>query len=105
MVTNRIIAPASLVASVMFVCAPLSRRCSQSRGEIGEAVSMSWAGNDITSLNRGGRCTRGDFKRVRDGRQQRGRPERLLQAGDRAELGGHGQEIRSRNRIQSYRIA
>ena len=47
----------------------------------------------------------GGFQAARDGCQQIGGPERLLQAGDRAELGRHGQEVGAAVRLRRDRPA
>jgi hypothetical protein len=84
---------ASLAVSVMFVFAPF--RLGGRLGRTGEAALASRAGSNIAGGDRRRRWARYGFKTARDGRQQSGRLERLLQAADRAKPGRHGQEIRA----------
>src|SRR4051812_21138010 len=87
-------AMASLVASVILVFAPLLPPwCAAGRDD--QRYSASRAGGNLTGGQGGQRRAWCAFKRIGNRRQQGGRLERLLQAPDRAELGGHRQEIRA----------
>jgi len=86
---------ASLVVSVILALAPFPYRPGGQLCRTGEALLASRAGSNVAGCDGWRRWARCGFKTTRNGRQQRGRPERLLQAGDRAKLGCHGQEIRA----------
>ena len=76
---------------------PASRRA--------ESDAMAHYGEEATPPAGRGRAAPGGFQAARDGCQQVRRPERLLQAGDRAELGRHGQEVRGGVRLRRDRPA
>jgi hypothetical protein len=86
---------ASLVVSVIFAVEPFPYHRGTQPGRTSEVVLASWTGGNITGGDGGRRSAFCGFKTTRDSRQQGGRFERLLQAGDSAKPGGHGQEIRA----------
>ena len=83
---------ASLVVSVMSHLAPFSLVPARRGQEIGRLVA-SVAGRNLSGCLR--RWTVCGFKTSRNCRQKNARPERLVQAPDRAKLPGHDKEVRS----------
>src|SRR5467141_470379 len=102
--TRKVIATASLVASVILANKP-PFRTRVLFGSTREAILVSVAGSDIVIWRRLGRRFPCGGEALRECREQSRRPEGFGQAAHRAELGSHRQKVGVRTRIPRHRPA